>query len=93
MRGWWVRRGIELEWVGLPGMRWLAPLVFASLGDVAGWSSWVVCIRVGGSWWWWRWGRLGAGPRLPRPGLAQAWAFARGFDNEEGGDEGGGGRE
>jgi len=74
-------------------MWWLALLVFTSLSDVAGWSSWVVYVRVGGGWWWWRWCRLGARPRLPRPGLAQAWAFARGFDNEEGGDEGGGGRE
>src|SRR6266446_10471260 len=39
-------------------MRWLAPLGFALLGD-----------------------------------LAQAWAFARGVDNEDGDDEGGGGEE
>src|SRR6266567_7324830 len=73
-------------------MRWLAPLGFALLSDVAGWSSGVACIRVGGGWWWWQY-RLGPGSRLPCPDLAQAWAFARGVDNEDGGDEGGGGEE
>ena len=74
-------------------MRWLALLGFGLLGDVAGWSSGVACVRVGGGWGWWQWCCLGAGSRLCRPGLAQVWAFARGVDNKDGSDEGGGGEE
>jgi len=78
------------EWVGLPGMGWLARWCscrsvtwrLVELGCVSSCWRWLVVVEVVS---------FGCRATITLPCLAQVWTFARGFDNEEGSDEGGGG--
>jgi len=76
MRGWWVRQGLELEWVGLPGMRWwphwCSPLLsdvvgLVELGHVCSCWGWFGVVEVVLFW-----------ATITPPWLAQVWAFAGG---------------